>query len=75
MITYSKEDHMNYVEKRMYRLCVMSGLSYETVTKENYQEISDALGFLSARQFFNAQAELRSLYLDKYLIPFFDEVQ
>lgn len=75
MISYSQEDHMNYVQERMYRLCVMSGLPYETVTKENYKEISDALGFLSAREFFNAQAELRSLYLDKYLIPYFDEVE
>ena len=75
MITYSSEDHMAYVEQRMYRLCALAGLQYETVTKENYQEVSDALGYMSNKNFFNAQAELRSLYLDKYMIPYFEEVQ
>jgi len=75
VINYSYEDHMLYVEKRMYKLCAMANLPYETVTKENFQEISDALGYLSPKVFFTAQAELRSLYLDKYLIPYFEEVQ
>lgn len=75
MITYSLDDHMSYVQQRMYRLCVMTGLPYETVTKENFQEVSDALGYLSNKSFFNAQAELRSLYLDKYLVPYLNEVE
>jgi hypothetical protein len=66
---------MSYVQERMYAICAMSGLSYETITPENYQEITDALGFLSPREYYNLHAEMRSLYMDKYMMPFFDEVQ
>jgi hypothetical protein len=53
----------------------MSGLDYETVTPENYDEITEALGFLSAREYYNVHAEMRSLYMDKYMMPFFNEVE
>jgi len=74
MINYDKDNHMNYVEQRMYRICQLSGLPYETITKENFTEVSNALGFLSSQHFFLTQAELRSLYMNKYMTPFFDEV-
>lgn len=74
MIEYSKEDHLSYVHERMYAICAMSGLDYEIITPENYSEITEALGFLSAKEYYNIHAELRSLYMDKYLMPFFEEV-
>jgi len=75
MISYDKADHMDYVEQRMYRICQLSGLPYETVTKENYLEISAALGYMSEQRFFLTQAELRSLYMDKFMTPHFEEVE
>lgn len=75
MINYSSEDHMSYIQERMYAICAMSGLDYETVTPENYDEITEALGFLSAREYYNVHAEMRSLYMDKYMMPFFNEVE
>ena len=75
MINYSYEDHMNYVEQRMYAICSMSGLDYNTITPENYEEITEALGFLSQREYYNVHAEMRSLYMDKYMMPFFEEVK
>lgn len=75
MIEYSQEDHLSYVEERMYAICAMSGLNYETITPDNYAEITEALGFLSPREYYNLHAEMRSLYMDKYMMPFFDEVE
>jgi hypothetical protein len=70
MISYSKEEHLSFINEEMYKLCVVSGLPYETVTRENYDEILQSLRLLviNPAEFHRIHYALRYLYFNKLVI-------
>jgi hypothetical protein len=70
MISYSKEDHLNFVNEELFRLCIISGLSYETVTRENYDEVLRGLqtSIVDGKEFHRLHYSLRYLYFNKLMI-------
>jgi len=74
MISYSLEDHMQYVEARMVRICGLAGVPDMTVTEENYKTVKNGLkSNLSAAEYNRAYGELRHLYFAKFLAPLIEE--
>jgi len=74
MISYSLEDHMQYVETRMVRICGLAGVPDMTVTEENYKTVKNGLkSNLSAAEYNRAYGELRHLYFAKFLAPLIEE--
>lgn len=70
MISYSLEDHMEYVETRLIRICGLAGVLEMTVTEENYKSVKKGLkDNLSPAEYNRAYGELRHLYFAKFLAP------
>jgi len=70
MISYSLEDHMQYVETRMIRICALAGVADMTVNEENYKTVKNGLkSNLSPAEYNRAYGELRHLYFAKFLAP------
>jgi hypothetical protein len=67
MISYSKHDHLSFINEELYKLCVLSGLSYETVNRENYDEVLHSLRLLilDPAEFHRVHYTLRYLYFNK----------
>jgi hypothetical protein len=67
MISYSKEDHLSFINEEMYKICVLSGLPHDTVTRENYEEILKSLyvNIINPADFNRIHCALRYLYFNK----------
>lgn len=67
MISYSKEDHLSFINSEMYKLCILSGLPYDTVTRENYEEVLKSLRIntINSADFHRIHCALRYLYFNK----------
>ena len=67
MISYSKEDHLSFINEEMYKLCVVSGTVHETITRENYDEVLQGLRLLviDSAEFYRIHCALRYLYFNK----------